>query len=231
MFNKTITNSSKFLKMPVSSRLLYYDLGMNADDDGYTEHFTVMRMTGASQQDLGILEINGLVKVFDENVLIITNWKENNYIAKDRYTPSKYLTVYNVDTVCIQNVNTGKVSIDKNIDRKIDNINNYISTEIEKINLTQIQTDKYNLVFKKTNVYINNIGSIPDDIYQQIKLYQKVISEIIDSNQYNILEKINYDLLEKTYGQIIKIDNVDNIVNYFKTSLINEIIKRGDYLG
>lgn len=45
MFTKTITNSGKFLKMPVSSRLLYYDLGMNADDDGYAERFTVMRMT------------------------------------------------------------------------------------------------------------------------------------------------------------------------------------------
>ena len=48
MFNKSITNSSKFLKMPMSSRLLYYDLGMNADDDGFVEHFMVLRMTGAT---------------------------------------------------------------------------------------------------------------------------------------------------------------------------------------
>ena len=97
MFNKSITNSSKFLKMPMSSRLLYYDLGMNADDDGYVEHFMVLRMTGATQQDLGVLEVNGLVKVFDENVLWIRDWKENNYIQKDRYTPSKYLQIYNIE--------------------------------------------------------------------------------------------------------------------------------------
>lgn len=112
MFNKSITNSSKFLKMPMSSRLLYYDLGMNADDDGFVEHFMVLRMTGASQQDLGVLELNGLVKVFDDNVLWIKDWKENNYIQKDRYTPSKYLQIYNLDTICIQNVDTGKVSIE-----------------------------------------------------------------------------------------------------------------------
>ena len=114
MFNKSITNSSKFLKMPMSSRLLYYDLGMNADDDGFVEHFMVLRMTGATQQDLGVLELNGLVKIFDENVLWIKDWKENNYIQKDRYQQSKYLQMYNLDTICIQDVSTGKDSIVKN---------------------------------------------------------------------------------------------------------------------
>lgn len=121
MFNKSITNSSKFLKMPMTSRLLYYDLGMNADDDGFVEHFMVLRMTGATQQDLGVLEANGLIKIFDENVLWIKDWKENNYIQKDRYQPSKYLQVYELDTICIQDVYTGKDrlelgkdSIDKN---------------------------------------------------------------------------------------------------------------------
>lgn len=112
MFNKSITNSSKFLKMPMSSRLLYYDLGMNADDDGFVEHFMVLRMTGASEQDLGVLELNGLVKVFDDNVLWIKDWKENNYIQKDRYVPSKYLQIYNLDTICIQDGYTGKDSIE-----------------------------------------------------------------------------------------------------------------------
>ena len=108
MFSKSITNSSKFLKMPMTSRLLYYDLGMNADDDGFVEHFMVLRMTGATQQDLGVLEANGLIKIFDENVLWIKDWKENNYIQKDRYNPSKYLQIYQLDTICIQDVYTGK---------------------------------------------------------------------------------------------------------------------------
>ena len=34
MFSKTVINSARFLTMPPSSRLLYYDLGMAADDDG-----------------------------------------------------------------------------------------------------------------------------------------------------------------------------------------------------
>lgn len=132
MFNKSITNSSIFLKMPATSRLLYYDLGMNADDDGFVEHFMVLRMTGATQQDLGVLELNGLVKVFDENVLWIKDWKENNYIQNDRYNPSKYLAIYDLDTLCIQDVSTGKVRLGKD---SIDNIKGkrFVKPTIEDI--------------------------------------------------------------------------------------------------
>jgi hypothetical protein len=94
MFSKTVTASSAFLMMPATSRLLYYDLGMQADDDGFCEHFTVMRMTEAKPDDLKVLEARGFVKVFDDKVLIIRDWKENNYIQADRYTPSKYLEIY-----------------------------------------------------------------------------------------------------------------------------------------
>lgn len=94
MFSKSVTNSGKFIKMPATSRLLYYDLGMNADDDGYAEWFTIVRMTGSTEQDLRVLEANGFVHVFDENVLVIRDWRENNYLRSDRYTPSKYLEIY-----------------------------------------------------------------------------------------------------------------------------------------
>ena len=94
MFSKTITNSSQFLMMPQSAQNLYFHLGMNADDDGFCEHFTIMRMTDSKPDDLRILQAKGFVKIFDDKVLIIIDWKENNYIKKDRYTPSKYLKIY-----------------------------------------------------------------------------------------------------------------------------------------
>lgn len=39
MFAKSVINSARFLTMTPSSRLLYYDLGMAADDDGVVEAF------------------------------------------------------------------------------------------------------------------------------------------------------------------------------------------------
>ena len=41
MFAKSVINSARFLTMPPSSRLLYYDLGMAADDDGVVEAFMI----------------------------------------------------------------------------------------------------------------------------------------------------------------------------------------------
>lgn len=80
--------------MPQSSQNLYFHLGMNADDDGFCEHFSLMRMTDSKPDDLRILQAKGFVSVFDDKVLVIVDWKENNYLRSDRYTPSKYLEIY-----------------------------------------------------------------------------------------------------------------------------------------
>jgi len=133
MFNKSITNSSRFLMMPPTSQILYIHLGMNADDDGFVEHFPVMRMVEAKPDDLKILSAKGFVKVFDDQVLVITEWKENNSIRSDRYTPSKYLDVYKQELLQLSQKEVGipdgnqpstkpqpKVDADKDIDTGID---------------------------------------------------------------------------------------------------------------
>ena len=124
MFARAVTGGARFLRMPVTSRLLYYDLGMAADDDGCVEAFAVMRMTGATEDDLKVLVSKGFVKILnDDLVSLILDWKVNNYIQKDRYHPSIYAKLLNdqsVDTECIQDVSNldtqvrlGKTSIDK----------------------------------------------------------------------------------------------------------------------
>lgn len=91
MFAKSIISSARFLRMPPTSRLLYYDLGMAADDDGIVEAFTVLRTTGAAEDDLRVLAAKGFVRVLnDDLVSMICDWNVNNMIRKDRYTPSIY---------------------------------------------------------------------------------------------------------------------------------------------
>lgn len=91
MFAKAVIGSARFLTMPPSSRLLYYDLGMAADDDGVAEAFTVMRTTGAVEDDLKVLISKGFVALLnDELVTYITDWAKNNQIRRDRYQPSIY---------------------------------------------------------------------------------------------------------------------------------------------
>ena len=91
MFAKAVVNSARFLRMPQTSRLLYYDLGMAADDDGIVEAFTVIRTTGAAEDDLRVLAAKGFVTVLnDDLVSYIADWNTNNQLRKDRYHPSIY---------------------------------------------------------------------------------------------------------------------------------------------
>ncbi len=91
MFAIKVIDSARFLKMPSSTRLLYYDLGMRADDDGVVEAFNVLRMTGATEDDLKILVAKGYIKVLNEDlVTYILDWKEHNKIRADRKIDSMY---------------------------------------------------------------------------------------------------------------------------------------------
>lgn len=91
MFSKRVIDSANFLKMPSTSRLLYYDLGMKADDDGVVEAFNVIRTTGATEDDLKILVTKGFVQVLNEDLVsYITDWRENNKLRADRKIDSIY---------------------------------------------------------------------------------------------------------------------------------------------
>lgn len=91
MFSKGVVNSARFLRMPPTSRLLYYDLGMAADDDGVVEAFTVMRTTSAEEDDLRVLAAKGFVIILNEDLVsYICDWRQNNAIRSDRYKPSLY---------------------------------------------------------------------------------------------------------------------------------------------
>lgn len=91
MFARSIISSARFLRMPATSRLLYYDLGMAADDDGCVEAFAVMRMIGATEDDLNVLVTKGFVRLLNEElVAYITDWQTNNQIRKDRYHEGRY---------------------------------------------------------------------------------------------------------------------------------------------
>ena len=90
MFSKTITESDRFLSMGTDVQNLYFHLGMQADDDGFVSPKRVMRMVGAAEDSLKHLVAKALVIPFESGVVVITDWKENNYLRSDRYTPTVY---------------------------------------------------------------------------------------------------------------------------------------------
>ncbi len=91
MFAKSIIDSDDFIDMPVTSRLLYYDLSMRADDDGFVNApKKIMRFIGASQDDLKVLASKGFIIPFESGIVVIKHWRIHNYIRKDMYHETKY---------------------------------------------------------------------------------------------------------------------------------------------
>ena len=91
MFAKTIIDSDVFIDMPISARLLYYDLAMRADDDGFVNSpKKIMKFVGASTDDMNILIARQFVIPFESGVVVIRHWKIHNYIRKDTYKETPY---------------------------------------------------------------------------------------------------------------------------------------------
>lgn len=91
MISKTVTQTHRFLRLTLEAQALYFHLIQNCDDDGVVEAFPIIRMIGASEDNLGLLVIKQFVKPLNEEmVYFVVDFHEQNTVRKDRYTPSIY---------------------------------------------------------------------------------------------------------------------------------------------
>ncbi len=91
MFAKSVIDCDDFLDLSHEAQLLYFHLGMQADDDGFVKNpRSQARMLGLSKAILEEL-INGKFLIqFESGVVAIAHWKISNLIRKDRYHSSVY---------------------------------------------------------------------------------------------------------------------------------------------
>ncbi len=124
--------------------------------------------------------------------------------------------------------------IDKELDIEIDEdietdgLNDrlkLINLKLNKINLVQEEITKYNEIFNKKKIYITNTEYLPENLQTQIKLYQLAVKRLYDNKQGELLEKVTLPILEKVFGNILKSKNIENIVEYYISSLVNELAK------
>lgn len=91
MFSRDVVCTDCFLDMPSSAQALYFQYGLEADDDGFVSApKKIIRLTNASDDDLKILIAKKFVLPFESGVIVIRDWKINNYLRKDRYTPTHF---------------------------------------------------------------------------------------------------------------------------------------------
>lgn len=92
MFTMKIVDSDAFLDMPLSSQCLYFHLNMRADDDGFVGNAKrIMRLVGASEDDLKVLIAKRFVLTFEDGVLVIKHWRMHNTLSQNRYHETQYI--------------------------------------------------------------------------------------------------------------------------------------------
>lgn len=129
MFSLNVVDTDNFLEMPISSRLLYYELGMRADDDGFVDNWKkILLFTGLKEDDMKLLITKQFIIPFESGVIVIKHWRLNNYLQRDRTKPTIYQeelkqlgldenNVYTLYTDCIHSIDKNRIeknSIDKN---------------------------------------------------------------------------------------------------------------------
>lgn len=127
---------------------------------------------------------------------------------------------------CPENVLT-EIDIEKDIELdgwkdRLDIIN----LKLNKINLVQNVTTEYNEIFKQKNIYFENINVLPENLLNQIKIYQLTVKRLCDNRQLELLNKVSLPILEKVFGSILKNKKIENIEEYYITSLTNELIRK-----
>lgn len=207
MFSLDIIDTDLFLEMPQSSRLLYYELCMRADDDGFVSSpKKIQKMVGCNEDDFKVLISKKFLIPFDTGVVVIRHWKIHNYIQKDRYKETIYLEEKSqlnqeengMYTKCIQDGYTGKVRLELGKDS--------IEKEKEKDKDKKKKKEKKETDFDKLINENFTDEKLKTTVYDFIKMRKAVNKPLTTRGLELMIEKL-YKLSQNIDEQIQILDN------------------------
>lgn len=91
MFDNDLINQDDFYDLPMEAKALYFLLGMEADDEGFINPKKVLRLYGGTEDSIKILILKKYLIPFQSGVVVITDWKRNNYLDKNKVKETIYV--------------------------------------------------------------------------------------------------------------------------------------------
>ena len=172
MFSKEITTSDLFVDMPASTQLLYFHLGMEADDEGFIGNARMLsRAYGASNDDLKLLQAKGFIIVFESGVTVVKDWNLNNQIRKDRLKP----TIYQAEKSLLTLDNTGVYQMTTKPQPNDNQMTTKCPHRLGKDRIGEYRIDEDREVTPPlviiSEIYQSKIGVIDGDQFQQLAEY------------------------------------------------------------
>ena len=107
MFANAVIEDTAFLTLTHDAQLIYFHLGMRADEDGFVSPFMTCRILELGEAQLQELENAGFIIRFDgESVVLISHWNVNNTIRKDN---NRYHGTIHKDLLALVGMDSNKV--------------------------------------------------------------------------------------------------------------------------
>lgn len=195
MFDSEIINQDSFLDLPMEAKAIYFLLGMEADDEGFVSPKKVLRLHGGSNDSLKILIAKQFIIPFSTGVVVITDWKRNNYLNKNKvketiYQEEKGQLIFDNATEKYKLADCSSTNGLTKVKTKLNNV----LTSIEENRVEEISIEKNSSSSSSVN---NNLYN-----YEAQKVQEAMIETIGTTNINNIKECIDY--LEKLPLELIE---------------------------
>jgi len=229
MFSKDITGADAFLDMPSSSQLLYFQLGMEADDDGFVgSPKKVSRIIGSGEDDLKVLIGKRFLLSFETGVVVIKHWGINNLIRKDRYSKTKYLTEKSLLQV---KENGSYTEWQPNGNQRLTKTQPNGNQRLTK---TQPTVNPVKVRLGKVSIVKDNLGSSEDEPKKEkitIKkkpIKKKLLEKLKEPNQTNRLMELFRGVnptINKLFAHKTQRDAIERLVSKFGEEKVESTIK------
>lgn len=211
MFDKDVIGIDDFLDLPMEAKALYFLLGMEADDEGFINPKKVIRLYGGTEDSIKILILKRFLIPFESGVVVITDWKRNNWLDKRRiketiYIDEKAQLTYNEMTNKYEYLASAKQMLRENRIEEISTEENSIeecSSSIEETIYDYYQNEIGTLTPRQYEILDNYNKDIPEEL---IKI---AINKTSDSgaNNFRYMESILKEWKQKGYKSLGDIEN------------------------
>ena len=92
MFSKTIIESDKFNSLSIVSRMLYINMNLAADDEGFLGNSKkIMKNSSAKLHHFVSLLDENFIILFESGAVAITHWHVHNKIPGIRRNPTQFI--------------------------------------------------------------------------------------------------------------------------------------------
>ena len=254
MFDSALINQDNFYDLPMEAKALYFLLGMEADDEGFINPKKVLRLYGGTEDSIKILILKNYLIPFKSGVVVITDWKRNNYLDKNKVKETIYVeeksqldfdsksekySLKNSDKT--ESLTEVKPKLNESLPRIEENrveeyrvvensvTNNYSTIDSNVSNVTEAEIVSDEMVTNQKEMNIETLQSVCKVLEKEFgRPITPIETEIIKTWDYSI-EIIKLAIAESISNGIFYIKYIDKILYHWKKANVRTVAEAKNY--